>query len=564
MQVKGSAANLAALLFLFVCSVVPFLAAACFGIVNCDDYDYLKFAADSARSVFGLEQAIFMPVTWLTYRLDLFASSCLGVEAAHLMHVQSIFWHGLNAVLFCLVLTRLFPSAGRVGIVFAVLAWSCHPLRVESVVWVSSRKDVVSLCFLLGAWLAWLSCRRSRSAAAYVLSLALMTIGCAAKPSAMVFPVMAALADLCLLGERCLLTLRERPLAALAYGPHLFVALVTAALASYAQGYGGAMDVQASVPLWWRLCNAVSSVGVYLVNSVLPLGLAPQCLIRWPGMPRAFLLNSAVCLAALGFAGLLLRRWRQSESRPIFCGLAVFLLTLVPFLGIVGFGLHAYADRFTYIPSLGLSIMLVWLFAKAGRAALPCGLALVVVLGVLTSRQTRPWADDGALWARTLEVDGPSNCEALINLGFYHYEFTHDLDRAADCLRRAYALNPKRCGRGLHVLLLALCEKGDREGAREAYMDLTAWNTREVEAAQRRGERIGSTLGFRIGRAVYLKDNPEMAKLVRDELAWLRANIPDNIHVKYLQHLFGELRAEDVITDDPCEYMQYRFLRLPK
>lgn len=321
------------------------------------------------------------------------------------------------------------------------------------------------------------------------------------------------------------------------------------------------MNAQSAVPLWWRLGNAMTSVGVYLVNSAWPLDLAPQCLMRWPAWPRAFLSRSAVCLAALALVWALWKGRRHAANRGMLCGLLVFLAALVPFLGVIGFGIHAFADRFTYIPALGLSILAVVALERTRTAGLLFGLVLVSLLGLQTVRQVRHWANDATIWQQTLRVDGPANCDALEKLGLYHFEFTHDLDKAADCFRRAYAANPERCGQCLLLLVLAQCEKGDRDAARAAYMDLSEWDVREVSAAKRQGKSVSSTIAYQIGRIAYLMGDADMKDAMAAETRRLHGLLPEDVTVKYLRYLLGEIKAEAVTASDPYEYVQYRFLR---
>ena len=559
---KRGAADIAALLFVFIASALPFIAASRFGIVNCDDYDYIRYVSEG-KSIFGLGQAIFMPVTWLSYKLDILLAHALNIGPARLAHVQSIVWHALNSVLLYCVFRRLFSGAGRFAAVAGALLWAVHPLRVESVVWIASRKDVVSMFFLLAAWLCWINSCRGRRLLLYPASLLLMLLGCCAKPSVMVLPAAMMLSDVLVLSQRPALNRRGIEHFARPYLPFIVISGVTAVLASIAQKAGGAMDVQQTIPFWWKACNAVASIGVYVKHLFYPFDLAPQCLVRWPGLPKGLLPGVAVCLIIAVLVAALAKRWRTPACGYALCGILIFAVALLPMLGIVGFGIHAFADRFTYIPAVGFSVVAVAVLQglRRGRSSIAVLPLAVALLAVQSYRQSLHWRDDGTLWSHTIEVDGERNHEAQIALGLYHFEFGHDLDAAVDCFSKAFAANPERSGRILFYWLLALCEKGDREAARRVYGDLSAWNAKKVREARAVGLDVGATIDYLVGRLVFLNGDPSFREMVKADGRELKERFPDNIHVKYLLYRLGELPAKDVTPSDPMEYVQYRYVR---
>lgn len=145
----------------FLITVAVFHAATGYGLINCDDYDYLLnhpevtggLTLGGIRWAFAnMQEAIWMPLTWISYMTDY--SLGLGYGG---MHAVSILIHGLNTILLLLFLSRLFPKHNSLLILAATLIWAIHPLRVESVVWLASRKDVLSTFFFLLALLAWIA-----------------------------------------------------------------------------------------------------------------------------------------------------------------------------------------------------------------------------------------------------------------------------------------------------------------------------------------------------------------------------------------------------------------------
>ena len=197
----------------FLIAALPFARTVRYGIVNCDDYDYVQHAAEPG-GLWDVREAIWMPLTWLSYKADLGVAGWLDgdegrpgaapAEAAYrrraaayrLMHAHSVLVHAVNAVLlWCLlrlVLARVCGGGGARALDLvagaAALFWAVHPLRCESVCWIASRKDVLSMAWLLLALILWV---RGRWAAA-VGSFALSAM---CKPSAMVFTPLAFVLD---------------------------------------------------------------------------------------------------------------------------------------------------------------------------------------------------------------------------------------------------------------------------------------------------------------------------------------------------------------------------------
>ena len=292
---KFSRHSLVAILLLATSVLAVYFMTARFGLVNIDDYEYLvrSKAVVGGVSLSGLawswqslEHGIVMTLKWLSYMLDF---SLFGEEPWGAMHLHCVALHMVNAALvFVLLNVLLRQTAGesdarRTGIALLAAAfWALHPLRVESVAWLSSRKDVLSFMFEMGACLCWCQavCRKSvdgKFCAAYLLSLLLFGLGALAKPSVMTYPLLQACIDVFLLRR---------------FRPRMYVIPLPMMLgigmeAAYAQAAGGATGNLAAVPVCFRLLNAMSAFGIYLCNTVFPNGLAPQCMHRYPALPRA-------------------------------------------------------------------------------------------------------------------------------------------------------------------------------------------------------------------------------------------------------------------------------------
>lgn len=402
------------------------------------------------------------PLTLLSHQLDV---TLFGLDPrGH--HLTSVLLHAATAAILFLLLQAATGATGRAFA--ATTLFALHPLRVESVVWVAERKDVLcGLLFLLalGAYGRW-TARPGPGRLALLLTA--FAAALAAKPMAVTLPAVALLVDLWPLRRLRIdlpgwpRELRRRlveklPLALLAGGASV--------LTWHAQG--AAVADLTGVPLGLRLANAPLAVVDYLVHTLWPFRLAPfyplPAAIPWPQAAAALVLLTLLTAAAVA-AG------RSQPAIPV--GWLAFLGMLVPVLGLVQVGNQASADRYTYLPSIGLAVAIVWGTAGlATRTSMTRALAvaaagLAILLGVATSAQARRWHDSETLWSHTLEVSGPSFF-AHHNLGLALARSGRSTDallhlRAAVALRPAYGQSRAALG----SLLLTL---GRADEAREQF-----------------------------------------------------------------------------------------------
>ncbi len=494
-------------------TVLPYRATLGYGLINLDDYQYTVEKSQNTGPVSGaslawlfrsFDDAIWMPVTRLSYLADF----KLWGGSFGAMHAVNVAAHGVNAVLLLLLLLQLFaPGGGCLGrppegraaaaCALAALLWSLHPLRVESVAWVASRKDVLAVFFMLAAWLLWLRRldRPERSAAgqAYgVAAVAAFALAGMSKPTAMTWPLLAGLLELFRTGR-----VRWRD-----YAVPVFLACVVGAVAGMAQRAGGAMAGLAHVPLYGRAWNAAAALGIYTWKTLCPTGLAVQCINRWPDAPR-FGLQGLAISAVLGlylaaaFLGLFRRPLRAALAGlrtgaaaqgpwvapgtgrlAGFVGAAFALAAVAPTLGLSAFGLHAFADRFTYLPALGLSLLAaagLTRLARGFRPAAALAAAALLLCGVLTDRQVGYWRDEKTLFSRTLEFDLPNNAYAHGILGCYSYEVEHDLEGARRHFEVALRQQRTRSLNAFHpVYIKVLAELGETALAKEETQLFTA------------------------------------------------------------------------------------------
>jgi protein O-mannosyl-transferase len=347
------------------------------------------------------------PVTWLSHMCDI---EWFGLNpAGH--HMASVGIHAVNAAVLLIVLWRMTGHLWRSAFVAALFAF--HPLRVESVAWVAERKDVLSGFFYLctiGAY-AWYT-KRPESWRRYAVVAALMTLGLMSKPSVVTAPFLLLLLDYWPLA-------RKEPLAVLLREkvPFLALAGMVSAITFVFQKEEGAMKLVDSLAMPGRLANAVVSYVRYLGKMIWPHPLAviypfPRS-ISTPAVAACFLLLAAI-------TAVVLLRGRAQRYLPV--GWFWFLGTMVPMIGIVQVGRQAYADRYSYIPSIGICIALVWLAAEAfarwkWRFAAPVAAAAILpALAFTTWSQLPYWHDDLTLFQHTVDSTS-ANPAAEYNLG---------------------------------------------------------------------------------------------------------------------------------------------------
>jgi len=399
------------------------------GFINYDDPSYVTdnrhvmegLSADGVRWAFTTFHFYnWHPLTWISHMMDVEIS---GLDpGGH--HLTSLLLHIANSVLLFILLSGATGAPGRSACVAALFA--LHPLHVEPVAWVSGRKDVLSTVFLLLALLAWGGYVRSGKAAAYGLCALLYAAGLMAKAMLVTFPLVLLLIDWWPLGRlhrsspddrevegtlrkgtAVRLVLEKIPLVVLAAGSGIVTYL--------AQSRGGAVSGGGS-----RLAdagNALSSYVAYILKMLWPVGLS----VYYPfeAVPAWNVAVASVVLVAVSIAVV-----RTAGRFPwLAVGWFWYLITLLPVVGFVRIGGHAMADRYTYVPLIGLFLAAVWGGADwLGRLRVPkaalAGTAAVVltICSILTFRQAQRWHDSVTLFRHALEVT-ENNAVAHKNLG---------------------------------------------------------------------------------------------------------------------------------------------------
>jgi len=420
--------NLLICLCLATAIVVVYSPVGHFGFVNYDDDDYVTANAhvQSGLTLHGLGWAFttnhaanWFPLTWLSHMLDWQLWG--GRAGAH--HRVNVFLHVANALLLFGVLSRMTASAWRSALVAGLFA--LHPLHVESVAWVSERKDVLSTCLSLLTMWAYVRYVEQPAGWRYVSALGLYALGLMAKPMVVTLPFVLLLLDYWPLGRTPWAKAAARENISTPLGqlineklPFLALGAMSCAMTIWAQHGGGAVASLVTVPLGMRIANALFSYVSYVGKTFWPVRLA----VFYP-MPARFPV-AAVAIAGIGLAGITAAVLGWARRGPWFVtGWFWYLGTLVPVIGLVQVGQQSMADRYTYVPSIGLFIMLCWSVPGCAMkrpivnalAYLAAGAALAIC-AALSRIQVGYWKDSETLFRHTLDVTR-DNWLAHSNLG---------------------------------------------------------------------------------------------------------------------------------------------------
>ncbi len=504
------------------------------------------------RAFTEVHEVNWIPLTWLSYMVDtsLFGTSPGGY------HLTNIMLHAANVVLVFLLLCRLTGSTGAAA--FAAALFGFHPQRLESIVWITERKDVLSTFFGLLALGAYAGYAIRPGRARYLLTAVFLCLSLMAKPMLVTLPLLFLLLDFwpfrrqqpaswprLLLNKVCFLT----------------IAMAFAAAAYHIQAGGGAVVGLENASVADRIAVSMRNYVSYLWKTAWPVTLSPVYppVRTTPGEGIA-----AACLL------LLITGWvlASARERPyLVTGWFWFLVALLPVIGLVRVGLTNFADRYSYFASVGLGLAVSMLGRDVAggtrngrRAAMAIGLLAMVWLAGLTRWQLHYWHDSESLFRRALQIDD-RNSVAHASLGMalhlegdteealYHYQEAlrlnpcdgralnhlgillasrHELGKAIECFRRAVACEPSLL-KARKNLARGYLDAGDRRAALAEFDKILGF---EPGNANLRFDRAGVLLALgdyaqaasELKRVVEI--NPDHAE-ANNNLAWILATEPD-------------------------------------
>lgn len=392
----------------------------------------------------------WIPLTWLSYLLDV---SIFGVNACG-HHAVNLLIHLVNTLLLLIVLSRMTGYFWRSVVVAALFA--LHPLHVESVAWIAERKDVLSGLFFMLTLLAYHHYSLRRSGLRYLVVVILFAVGLCAKSMLITLPCVLLLLDIWPLGRLLLptastaqpLPVGGRPLVSLTQLvvekiPLLIFAITSAIITLKVQQSGGAVVEYSDSSLTENVANALVSYVMYIYKALFPYGLA----VIYPFDYDMPVWQPILAALFMGVVSWFVIRFRHEYPYLPTCWFW-FVCMLLPVIGIVAVGTHAMADRYSYLPHIGLFTIAVWGAADAAAvnrigAIMQTGLALFV-LGIVTAVtwvQVGYWQNEVTLFKHAIAVT-EDNYVAYEHLGS-HFQVRGDLNQAVIYIQESIRINPR-------------------------------------------------------------------------------------------------------------------------
>lgn len=462
-----------------------------FGFVNLDDataiYENPRFRGLSLAHLEWMfttpHMGHYQPLTWLSLGLDftLFGMDPAGYHRTNLLlHLANAFFVYL---LFALLLRRACPRASENTIQLAAavgaMFFAVHPLRVESVAWVTERRDVLSGLFYLLALIFYLRHdERPGAHAPYLLCFLFFVLSMLAKAWGVTIVAVLLLLDawpLRRFGSTGLQRILWEKV------PFLVCSIVCAILASWAQSAAGAMKSFADHGWTQRMAQAAYGLCFYPVATVWPFDLHPMHELEADLDP--FRLLHILCFVTVAAVSAALIVWRR---RVPFLTVSWFTYACIvaPVLGFAQSGPQKVADRYTYLPCLPFALlvagMTVWSTPRCRRKGPLVAATVVLILAVLTHQQLGIWRNSVALWEHTVRLE-PHGHFALFNLA-KAYEDEKRFDDSIRCLRLALKARPTATTPRRNLGILLATQKRDYDAAIEEFAVLLRQNPADAEA----------------------------------------------------------------------------------
>ena len=395
------------------------------------------------------------PLTWLSHTLD---GQFFGLSLPGGHHATSVLLHAAGVVVLFLVLRRMTSDIWCSA--FAAAVFAIHPLRVESVAWVAERKDVLSGLFFmltLGAYVAYV--RRPSSLGRYLAVVACFALGLMAKPMLVTLPFVLLLLDYWPLGRMGVKgdspILADTKIGIVPGSPapairRLIVEKIPLLLLSAAScvatvwAQSDAIQPLDRLPFSLRMANAAVSYVAYLGQMFYPADLAVIYPYRTSNLPAWQVAAALAVLAAITVGVAVL--WRRCPY--LLVGWLWYLGMLLPVIGLVQVGMQSMADRYTYLPQIGLYVAVAWGVAQLSRSwpyrAVTCGVVSALVLAALliaACQQASYWRDSETLFRHTLACSPENNVVAHTQLGIALRD-RGSIDEAIEQYNEALAINP--------------------------------------------------------------------------------------------------------------------------
>ena len=443
-------------------AIFPYLQTLSYNFVCYDDYFYVVSNPHVRQGVTlpniawaftNSRGGNWHPLTWLSHMLDI---SIWGSKpAGH--HFTSVMLHAANTLLLFVIFSQMTGALWRSALVAALFA--VHPLHVESVAWVAERKDVLSTFFgLLAVW-AYFKYTRESSVRYYLLMLCLFGLGLMAKPMLVSLPCILLLLDiwplrrwkLWQIGDEATVTFEPKATTQLLLEkvPLVVLSAIFCIVTFISQSRAHTISGGELLPLSSRVANAIVGYYLYVEKLFAPVKLA--VFYPYPGHWRLRVIAaSAFLLLVITLVAMVYRR----RYPWLLVGWLWFIITLIPVIGLIQVGSQSIADRYTYIPSIGIFIMAVWSIPTTYksitlRAWIVAACAVIATLTLMTRVQASYWKDSRTLFTHADRVT-QNNYVAHQNLGWLLDTEHHDLEGALELYRTAAKERPKFARTRIH------------------------------------------------------------------------------------------------------------------
>ncbi len=423
--------------------IIVYIQVVGFGFINLDDPGYVSrndivkqgITTEGIRWAFStFHKANWHPVTWISHMFDV---QFFGMNPG-LHHLANVLFHILNTLMLFFVLKQMTGTLWRSAAVAALFA--LHPLHVESVAWISERKDVLSAFFWLLTMMGYAWYVQRCTIRRYLVVVLSFALGLLSKPMLVTLPFVLVLMDFwplkrwdpflsgSIINDQCKRTLRSRykhqsfPILIAEKIPLIVLAGVSSIITFYAQKSGGAVSSIDSLDIGARLVNAITSYAAYLDKMVMPYNLA----VFYPYTDTFNFIT--VSLSALLLILITTIVLLAVKERPyLVVGWFWYLGTLFPVIGIVQVGSQSMADRYTYIPLIGIFVMIVWGIVdlldrqRYGKTVLRTAILIFPLLIWVSWVQVGLWKNNETLFMHALDVTR-NNYLIHYNLGITLYE----------------------------------------------------------------------------------------------------------------------------------------------
>ena len=516
----------AASILLVVLSFWVYWPVTTHSFLNYDDQEYVTENphVQNGLSIHNVEWALtavhsanWHPLTWISHMLDV---QLFGLDPG-MHHLTNLILHILSTLLLFLVLRRMTGELWPSFLVAALFA--LHPLHVESVAWIAERKDVLSTFFWMATLWAYTRYVNSPNLLQYLWVSLFFILGLTAKPMLVTLPFVLLLIDYWPLkrfsGSRSgtRLVWEKAPL--------LVFTLLSCWITLIAQHHAGAIKPSETYPFSIRIANALVSYVAYLVKMVWPHHLTAH----YPH-PGGSLSIGKVSGAALVLISVSVAVWCFRRRHPhLWVGWLWYVGTLFPVIGLVQVGSQALADRYTYVPFIGLFIMISYSLSSIRSKPLIPITVFSIILAILTVQtriQIRYWQNDMTLFSRMLDVT-ENNYRAHFGMGLA-LAGRGLLDQAAVHYREALRINPEydRVYNNLGILFL---KKGDVQAATTQFLKALQLNETNAKAHNNMGAAMmamgkARQATYHFKKAVSI--NPDYTR-ARQNLANARKEIED-------------------------------------